>query len=118
MKTLLLFRVTLGLSLFGLTPSVGLCHSQATVRTSGPRVWLGLCRSETTVGIAGPVKAFRENVFLGWVIELRNDSDTTYTAIYAINDWAGLRVVPPHSTVRAGYVLGQEIPSFRFAPED
>jgi hypothetical protein len=118
MNAPLFFRVTLWLIVFGLTPWVGLCHSEATVGTSGPLVWLGLCRSETTVGTSGPVKAFRVNASLGWAIELRNDSDATYTAIYAINDWAGLRVVPPHSTVRAGYVLGQEIPSFHFAPGD
>jgi hypothetical protein len=86
MKTLKLFRVTLGLIVIALTPSVGLCQSEATVGTSGP------------------ITAFRVNAFLGWAIELRNDFDATYTAIYAINEWAGLRVVPPHSTVKAGYV--------------
>ena len=99
MKILKLFRVTLGLIVIGLTPSVGLCQSEATG------------------GNSGPLTAFRVNAFLGWAIELRNDSDATYTAIYAINEWAGLRVVPPHSTVRAGYVLGREIPVFQFAPK-
>jgi hypothetical protein len=117
MKTLKLFRVTLGLIVIALTPSVGLCQSEATVGTSGPLVSLGLRRSETTVGTSGPITAFRVNAFLGWAIELRNDSDATYTAIYAINEWAGLRVVPPHSTVKAGYVLGREIPVFQFAPK-
>jgi hypothetical protein len=97
MKIPPLFRVTLGLLGLGLTPSVGLCHS------------------EVTVGTLGPLTAFRENACLGWAIKLRNNSDATYTAIYAINNWADLKVVPPHSTVKAGYLLGREIPSFHFA---
>ncbi len=117
MKILKLFRVTLGSIVIGLTPSVGLSQSEATVETSGPLVSLGLRRSETMLGTLGPITAFRVNAFLGWAIELRNDSDATYTAIYAINQWAGLRVVPPHSTVRAGYVQGREIPTFYFAPK-
>jgi hypothetical protein len=116
MKTLKLFRLIVEFIVIALTPSVGLCQSAATAGTSGPLFSLGLSRSQTTVGASGPITAFRVNTFLGWAIELRNDSDATYTAIYAINQCAGLRVVPPHSTVRAGYVLGREIPSFRFAP--
>jgi hypothetical protein len=100
MKTLLLFGVTLGLMVSGLTASAGFCDSDAAVGTSGPLI------------------AFRVNAFLGWAIKIRNDSDKTYTAIYAINDRADLKIVPPHSTVKAGYVLGREIPSFRFAPND
>jgi hypothetical protein len=100
MKTLLLFRVMLGLLVLGLTASVGFCDS------------------EEKVGISGPLIAFRVNAFLGWAIKIRNDSDVTYRAIYAINDWADLKIIPPHSTVKAGYVLGREIPSFRFAPND
>jgi hypothetical protein len=79
---------------------------------------VGFCDSEATVGISGPLIAFRVNTFLGWAIKIRNDSDVTYRAIYAINDWANLRIVPPHSTVKAGCVLGREIPSFHFAPID
>ena len=100
MKTSLLLRVTLALIVLGLTAPAGFCISDATV------------------GISGPLTAFRENAFLGFAIKIRNDSDVTYTAVYAINDWADLRIVPPHSTVKAGYVLGREIPSFRFAPAD
>jgi hypothetical protein len=77
MKILKLFRVTLGLIVIGLTPSVGLCQSEATGGNSGPLVSLGLRRSETTVGNSGPLTAFRVNAFLGWAIELRNDSDAT-----------------------------------------
>ena len=98
MNTLLSIRATLALVALGLTASVGLCDS------------------EVTVGTSGPLTAFRVNRCLGWVIELRNDSNTTYTAIYAINGWADLKVVPPHKTVKAGYMLGREIPSFHFAP--
>lgn len=99
MNTLLLIRATLALLTLGLTASVGLCDS------------------EVRVGTSGPVTAFRVNSCLGWAIKLRNDSNTTYTAIFAINGWADLRVVPPHRTVKAGYVLGREIPSFHFAPK-
>jgi hypothetical protein len=101
MKTLLLFRVTLGLLVLGLTASAGFCDSGAA-----------------RVGSFGPLTAFRVNAFLGWAIKIRNDSDKTYKAIYSINDSADLKIVPPHSTVKAGYVLGREIPSFRFAPKD
>jgi hypothetical protein len=100
MKTSLLLRVTLVFILLGLTAPAGFCISDATV------------------GISGPLTAFRECAWLGWAIKIRNDSDVTYTAVYAINDWADRRIVPPHSTVKAGYVLGREIPSFRFAPGD
>src|ERR1700759_1184873 len=100
MKTSLLLRGTLTFTLLGMsTPA-------------------GFCISDTTVGISGPLIAFRECACLGWAIKIRNDSDVTYTAVYAINDWADRRIVPPHSTVKAGYVLGREIPSFRFAPGD
>jgi hypothetical protein len=97
MKIPPLFRVTLGLMVLGLTASGGLCHS------------------EVTVGTLGPLTAFRVNACLGWAVKLRNNSDATYTAIYAVNNWAGLKVVPPHSTAKIGYVLGREIPSFHFA---
>jgi hypothetical protein len=76
----------------------------------------GFSQNEPKVGTSGPLTAFRVCAFLGWEIRIRNDSDTPYTAIFAINDWADLKTVPPHRTVRAGYVLGSEIPSFRFAP--
>jgi hypothetical protein len=100
MKTSLLLRVTLVLIVLGLTAPAGFCIS------------------DSTIGISGPLIAYRECAFLGWAIKIRNDSDVTYTAVYAINDWADLRIVPPHSTVKAGYVLGREIPSFRFGPAD
>jgi hypothetical protein len=99
MKTSLLFRVTLGLFLLGLTPTIGFSHS------------------DDVVGTLGPLTAYREQRCLGWKIKLRNDSDVQYTAIYTINGWADLKVVPPHGTVKAGYVLGREIPTFRFAAE-
>lgn len=98
MNTALLSRATLTFLILGLTASV--CFSQ----------------SEPTVGTSGPLTAFRVCACLGWAIKIRNDSDTARTAIFAINNWADLKVVPPHSTVKAGYVLGSEIPSFRFAP--
>jgi hypothetical protein len=78
---------------------------------------LGFSRSEVPVGISGPLKAFRVKAPLGWAIQIRNDSDTKQTALYAINGRPALKVVPPHSTVKAGYVLGEEIPSFNFAPK-
>jgi hypothetical protein len=98
MKTVLLFRAMLILLILGLTAPIGLSET-------GP-----------TVGTTGPLTAFRACAFLGWNIKIRNDSDAPYTAIFAINRWADLRIVPPHRTVNAGYVLGREIPSFHFAP--
>lgn len=99
MKTSLFSRVTLGLFLLGLMPAVGFSHS------------------DYVVGTLGPLTAYQEQSCLGWKIKLRNNSDVQYTAIYTINGWADLKVVPPHGTVKAGYVLGREIPTFRFAPE-
>ncbi len=97
MKTLL-FRVMPGLIVLGLTASVGLCDS------------------EVKVGTSGSLTAFRVKACFGWAIKIRNDSEETSRALYAINDWADSKVVPPHSTAKAGFVLGREIPSFRFAP--
>jgi hypothetical protein len=98
MKTVLLFRAMLTLLLLVLTASIG------------------LSQTDPTVGTSGPLTAFRTCAFLGWDIKIRNDSDVPYTAIFAINRWADLRIVPPHRTVNAGYVLGSEIPTFEFAP--
>jgi hypothetical protein len=98
MNTVSLFRVPLTLLILGLTASIAFSQTQPTVGTSGP------------------LTAFRACAFLGWEIKIRNDSDAPYTAIFAINRWADLRIVPPHRTVNAGYVLGSEIPSFHFAP--
>jgi len=72
-------------------------------------------QSETMIGTSGPLRAFRTQAFLGWEIKIRNDSDVTYPALYDINLWTGLKEVPAHGTVKAGYVLGREIPSFSFA---
>jgi hypothetical protein len=93
-----LFRAMLTLLILGLTASVG------------------FSQSEPTVGTSGFLTAFRSCAWLGWEIKIRNDSDAPHTAIFAINDWADLKIVPPHKTIKAGYVLGSEIPSFRFAP--
>jgi len=98
MKTLSLLRVTLALILFGLTACVG-SH-----------------RSEVTVGTSGPLTASRVCAPLGWAFHIRNDSDAKYPALYAINGRPALKVVPAHGAIRAGYVLGAELPSFKFAP--
>jgi len=75
----------------------------------------GCSQSETMIGTSGPLTAFRTQAFLGWEIIIKNDSDAKYPALYAINGWTGLRHVPAHGTVKAGYVLGREIPGFYFA---
>jgi hypothetical protein len=98
MNTVSLFRAQLTLLILGLTASIA------------------LSQTDPTVGTSGPLTAFRSSAFLGWEIRIRNDSDAPYTAIFAINRWADLRIVPPHRTVKAGYILGSEIPSFHFAP--
>jgi hypothetical protein len=98
MKTLILLRVALSLILLELTASISLGDS------------------EVAVGSSGPVIAVRVNSFLGWTFKLRNDSDTAYTAVFAINGRPDLRAVPAHRTVKAGFVLGREVPTFHFAP--
>ena len=96
MKALLFLRVALPLIAFGLTA----------------------CAGTKAVGVAtsGPLAAFRVEAPLGWNFRIRNDSDTTRKALYSINDRPALKVVPPHGTIKAGYVLGREIPTFNFAP--
>jgi hypothetical protein len=99
MKTLLSFRIALALIGFGLTASVG------------------FSRSDVPVGTSGPLTAFRVKTLFGWAIQIRNDSDTKSTALYAVNGSPDRKVIPPHHTIRAGYAFGREIPSFNFAPE-
>jgi len=90
-------------------------------RVAQPLIAIGLAalagcsQSETMVGTSGPLTAFRAQVFLGWEIRIKNDSNAKYPALYAINGWTGLKHVPAHGTVKAGYVLGREIPIFYFA---
>jgi hypothetical protein len=67
------------------------------------------------IGASGPLTAFRAQAFLGWEIRIKNDSGAEYPALYAINMWTGLRHVPAHGIVKAGYIFGREIPSFYFA---
>jgi len=97
MNSQLLFRVTQPLIVIGMTALAG-CS-----------------QSETMVGTSGPLRAFRTQAFLGWEISIKNDSDVTYPALYDINLRTGLRHVPAHGTVKAGYVLGREHPTFSFA---
>jgi hypothetical protein len=97
MNSPLLFRVAQPLIAIGLAALAGCSHS------------------ETMIGTSGPLTAFRVQAFLGWEIEIKNHSDAKYPALYAINGWTSLRHVPAHGTVKAGYVLGREIPTFYFA---
>jgi hypothetical protein len=98
MKTLLLLRVALPLIAFGLTA----CASST--------------RPAVGVATSGPLAAFRVEAPLGWAFQIRNDSDAARNALYSINGRPALKVVPAHGTVKAGYVLGSEIPTFNFAP--
>jgi hypothetical protein len=100
MKTLLSLRMALALIVFGLTASVGFSRTP-----------------DVPVGTSGPLTAFRVKTLFGWAFQVRNDADTPYTALYAVNGAPGRKVVPAHHTVRAGYAFGREIPSFNFAPK-
>ena len=96
-------------------------NSSLLFRVVRPLIAIGLAalagcsQSETMIGTSGPLRAFRAQAFLGWEIRIKNDSNAKYPALYAINGWTGLRHVPAHETVKAGYVFGREIPSFWFA---
>jgi hypothetical protein len=81
----------------------------------GLTAFAGCSQPETMIGTSGPLTAFRAQAFLGWEIKIKNDSDAKHPALYAINGWTGLKHVPAHGTVKAGYVLGREIPGFYFA---
>jgi hypothetical protein len=67
------------------------------------------------IATSGPLKAFRVQAFLGWDIIIKNDSDVKHPALYDINGWADRKDVPARGTVKAGYVLGREMPTFNFA---
>jgi hypothetical protein len=96
-------------------------NSSQLFRVAQPLIAIGLTalagcsQSETKIGTSGPLTASREQAFLGWEIKIRNNSDKTYPALYDINGSASLKHVPAHGSVKAGYVLGREIPSFDFA---
>jgi hypothetical protein len=98
MKSSWLLRVALPLIAFGLSACAG------------------TTRSAVGVGTSGPLAAFRVCAPLGWAFRIRNDSDATRSALYSINGSPALKVVPAHGTIKAGYVLGREIPTFNFAP--
>jgi hypothetical protein len=100
MKTRLLFQVAPPLIAIGMT------------------AFAGCSQSETTLGTSGPLTAFRVQGLLGWDIKIKNDSNAKHIAIYSINGEPNLKAVPAHKTIKAGYVLGREIPSFYFAPKD
>jgi hypothetical protein len=76
----------------------------------------GSTKPAVAVGSSGPLAAFRVEAPLGWAFQIRNDSDATRKALYSINGSPALKVVPAHGTIKAGYVLGREIPTFNFAP--
>jgi hypothetical protein len=98
MKNLLLLRVALPLIAFGLTACAG------------------SARPGVGVGRSGPLTAFRVEAPLGWAFQIRNDSDISQKALYSVNGRPGLNVVPAHGSIKVGYVLGREIPTFNFAP--
>jgi hypothetical protein len=77
---------------------------------------VGSTRSGVAVGTSGPLTAFRAEAPLGWSFQIRNDSEVTHKALYSINGRPALKVVPARGTVKAGYVLGSETPTFNFAP--
>jgi hypothetical protein len=95
-----------------------LCRVAQPLILIGLTALTGCSQAGTTVGISGPLTAFRVQAFLGWDIKIKNDSDEKYIALYVIGGGPGLKAVPAHGTVKAGYVLGREIPSFYFAPKD
>jgi hypothetical protein len=99
MKTLSLLRVALTLIIFGLAACAGSSRSGVPVATSGP------------------LTAFRVTEPLGWAFQIRNDSDVNYRALFTVNGWAGLKVVPAHRTIKTWYILGREIPIFNFSPQ-
>jgi hypothetical protein len=96
-------------------------NSPLLFRVAQPLIAVGLAalagcsQSETRIKTSGPLTAYRAQAFLGWEIRIKNDYDAEYPALYSINGWVGLRHVPAHGTVKAGYVLGQEFPTFYFA---
>lgn len=97
MKNVLVMRISLVLTVLGLTTP------------------MGLARSEVYVGTAGPLVAVRTGAPLGWRIKVLNGSDSTYSVLYMFNGEVERKLIPAHKTTNVGYVLAREIPTFRFA---
>jgi len=76
---------------------------------------VSFARSQTTVGTAGPLIAIRTGVPLGWRIAVLNRSDVNYWVLYNLDGKVERKLLPPHKTTNVGYILGREIPTFRFA---
>jgi hypothetical protein len=57
-----------------------------------------------------------ERVHLGYWYRITNHGDVPVRALYSVDGYAELQTIPPGRSVHSRYVLGREIPIFRFAP--
>jgi hypothetical protein len=76
---------------------------------------VSFARSKTTVGTAGPLIAIRTGIPLGWRFAVLNPSDVNYWVLFSLDGKVERKLLPPRKTTNVGYVLGREIPTFRFA---
>ena len=65
---------------------------------------------------SGALTASLEKVHLGFWYRITNHGDVPVRALYSVDGYAELQTVPPGGSVHSRYVLGREIPIFRFAP--
>ena len=66
--------------------------------------------------MSGGLTASLERVCLGYWYRITNQGNVPVRALYSVDGYAELQTVPPGRSVHSRYVLGREIPIFRFAP--
>jgi hypothetical protein len=67
--------------------------------------------------MSGGLTASLEKPPLGYWYRITNHGNVPVRALYSVDGYAELQTVPPGRSVHSRYVLGREIPIFRFAPE-
>ena len=66
--------------------------------------------------LSGGLTASLERVCLGYWYRITTQGNVPVRALYSVDGYAELQTVPPGRSVHSRYVLGREIPIFRFAP--
>jgi hypothetical protein len=66
--------------------------------------------------MSGGLTASLEKVCLGYRYRITNHGNVPVRALYSVDGYAELQTVPPGRSVESRFVLGREIPIFRFAP--
>ena len=65
---------------------------------------------------SGALTASLDTAPLGFWYRITNHGTVPVRALYSVDGYAELQTIPPGRSVHSRYVLGREIPIFRFAP--